>query len=1055
MNKRLICLLISALGMLSAMLIVSAALTNQSALAQTPTPVPDCISDTLPLTFDPASLDTPPYGDMVYNPPIPCLCMMGLYTMTTDGSFSYGTGNDACYMWGGATSTISDAVSNQYQLNPFNNDPGCGDGGTSGPWNFGGWANRDLSVITLPFALNAITMTWRGEPIYPFHVSNSGGILSGCFLTPTICGCSGIEVAACGVVQDYHFVSPVSWVGDGVTWSAHQWASTPLRGVFPGYGTLQQSVSVSMTGNYSVVISAKSNLGTVVRISDNGTEAGSPIQIPSGTNNFTTFATSIQLAAGSRTLMLIMDDGGVATSVIDSVCVTPGITASSYGPCGITSADMISSKYYLKDPGFDDGITFVKVWVSGFGSGFPLGIYAGLNTDTSYTLINGDWTSGAISSILLDWFPTFHGMLRYRDGANNRALGIVPVPLYTKISALRLPTGPFNFVYRMNRKFSNARLFVNGNDQCSDTGYGSWIQNSIYFPSSDSLILSTDCGGVECLAPFQDAKLGAVDIDDAYIIPGPAIPNCVCVGGTLTPPVPVITGTCINANPQFLDTSSWRTVGGASILTGGTGGWARIPGGSFIEQDIPVATAGTTWGNLQTSLVVGMTYVIQTAAHIESATEASQYSVIMGASSPGQITANHQIVPPEQYSSVNADSMMISANMAGDGDNPTARLRIANEAGGTVLMDTVCVQSTGVITGPPIPPPPTGPCLGTWTSSGGGTALGVTIPGLDYVQNAQQSMYGSYVLDVSGEQGQDYNTLRVRYQGAVNYDNIGLFDVVGYSFDGQTSFVVPPGGYYNGALQIMNYDALEYTNICLRQAAGPPPNPPTNPPGTLPIPECGSVNAPFTNTTGFYQLAPYAISEEYSGTAPVILAGLSYNYAIYPLVCTTISIANWQYNAYTAWIDKFNIFASRLSSQLAQIIALLEAILAAIPDMIIPPTCGILDVMLWLLKVFLDLFVKFMILFAQSIQLVIDIFKEMMLDVRGEAAVQYPFSCSGDGYWLCFALAGILSVQNQVGDWFNIIALIVCSMLTVSLVFWTINQIRGMAQPGTEEGPSE
>jgi hypothetical protein len=720
---------------------------------------------------------------------------------------------------------------------------------------------------------------------------------------------------------------------------------------------------------------------------------------------------------------------------------------------------MISSKRFLQDPGFDDGFIAPGLFPSVFSVGFPLGVAINLQTDSAYVLMSGDWEGTVFSVLLQTYLPAwFQGMLRFRDGANNRALGIVPVPLHSGVKTTRLPTGPFNFVYRMNRKYANARLLVNGDDQCSDSGYGTWIQNSVYFPSASQINLSVDCNGIDCITPIQDAKLAAVDIDDTYVVPGPQIPECVCVGGTMAPPVPpVITGTCINANPQFIDTSSWRTVGGASILTSGTGGWARLPGGSFIEQDIPVANAGTTWGNLQTSLIVGMTYVIQTAAHLESATQAGQYSVIMGASSPGQVTANHQIVPPEQLSSVNADSVTIVAEMAGDGDNPTARLRVANEAGGTVLMDTVCVESTGV-SGPITVTPPTGPCLGTWTLSSGGTAIGVPVAGNDYVEDAQSSMYGSYVLDVSGEQVQDVNTLRVSYNnnGTGKYDNVGVFNVVGYSFEGQIAFVVPPGGYYNGALQIVNDDALlEYTNICLRQASGPPPNPPPNDPGSLPIPECGSVNSPFTNTTGFYQMAPYSISEEYTGTAPVIIAGLTYNYAIYPLVCTTISIANWQYRAYTAWIDKFNIFAARLSAQLDQIIALLEAILAAIPDMIVPPTCGFLDVILWLLKTFLDLFVKFMILFAQGIQLVIDIFKEMMLDVRGEAAVQYPFSCSGDGYWLCFALAGILSVQNQVGDWFNIIALIVCSMLTVSLVFWTVNQIRGMLQPGTEEGPSE
>jgi len=1174
MNKRQLCLLIAALVTLSAMLIVSAALTNQSALAQTPTPTPtywiDCvagyyytdnnggnphawadgaISYTSDLTgvidsFDSWGLPADSAGDlrsggcgnyaMIHgpgsgDPDIPVVCCGNLaaciamgYGSEYSGDINHGIEDpgvgivnggmafDKTGAWWNShvcvihyspppTLTLADCSGDIVKNTHFVTDDWTK---SSATWR---WSEYDLaangsirkngtfsstgtysvsvlarsqwpnhlyaclgSECTEPITISDGAYQWYSSGIsvttagaHEVFLYASSGNAGQPVTADQICihPISTTMLSACGIVQDYHFVSPSSWVGNGVTWSSHQWASTPLRGVFPGYGTLQQSVSVSMTGNYSVVISAKSNLGTVVRISDNGTEAGSPILIPSGTNSFTTFATSIQLVAGSRTFMLIMDDGGIATSAIDSVCVTTGITASSYGPCGITSADMISSKRYLRDPGFDNGYTVIEIFPAAFGVGFPLGIYAGVNSDTSYTLVDGDWDHGS-SSLLFEFFPWFHGMLRYREGsANNRALGIVPYPLYSQISALRLPQGPFNFVYRMNRKFTNARLLVNGTDQCSDTGYGSWIQNSVYFPSSNSLILKSDCNGEDCAEPIQDAKLGAVDIDDVYVVPGPAIPNCECVGGTMVPPAPVLTGTCINANPQFADTSSWRTVGGASILTSGTGGWARLPENSFIEQDIPVANAGTTWGNLQTTLVVGMTYVIQTAAHIESATEAGQYSVIMGASSPGQVTANHQIVPPAQYSSLNSDSVTIVAEMAGDGDNPTARLRISNEAGGAVMMDTVCVQPTGSGAGAITNPVPIGSCLGTWTLSSGGTAIGVPIAVNDYVQDAQPSMYGSYFLDVSGEQAQDINTLRVSYNnnGTGNYDNVGVFDVVGYAFAGQISFVVPPGGYYNGALQIVNDDdLLEYTNICLRAASGPTPNPhPPVDPGTLPIPACGSVNSPYTNTAGFYQLAPYAISEEYSGTAPVIIAGLTYNYAIYPLVCTTISIANWQYNAYVAWIDKFNLFATRLSAQLDEIIALLEAILAAIPDMIVPPTCGILDVILWLLKLFLTLFLKFMKLFAQGIDLVIGIFKDMMTEIRGDSAVQYPFSCSGDGYWLCFALAGILSVQNQVGDWFNIIALIVCSMLTVSLVFWTVNQIRAMAQPGTEEGPSE
>jgi len=326
------------------------------------------------------------------------------------------------------------------------------------------------------------------------------------------------------------------------------------------------------------------------------------------------------------------------------------------------------------------------------------------------------------------------------------------------------------------------------------------------------------------------------------------------------------------------------------------------------------------------------------------------------------------------------------------------------------------------------------------------TNPGPIIPQNNYVKNAQSSMgSGSFTLDLAGVKEEHDSIFTLDYCNATSgiCDSIGSIPLSEPEFATSFSFVVPPGGYYNGELRLNNDDEVTYDNLCLRQASGQPPNPPPNDPGTLPIPECGTVG----NTASFYQLAPYSITEEYSGTAPVILAGLTYNYAIYPLVCTTISIANWFYNALSVFAEKVFGFILFASLALARIIALLEAILDKIPSTTIP-LCGILDFIFWLIKIFVELFLQFFVLFAQVIKLIIDIFKDMMFEVRGDSAVQYPFTCSGQGYWMCFALAGILSVQNQVGDWFNIIALIVCSMLTVSLVFWTVNQIRAMMQPG-------
>jgi hypothetical protein len=346
--------------------------------------------------------------------------------------------------------------------------------------------------------------------------------------------------------------------------------------------------------------------------------------------------------------------------------------------------------------------------------------------------------------------------------------------------------------------------------------------------------------------------------------------------------------------------------------------------------------------------------------------------------------------------------------------------------------------------------------LGTWETSSGDDAIGVEIPGNDYVANDQRAMYGSYVLDVAGIAGQDTNTLRVSYYNLANgmIDSAGIIDVVGYAWTGQLVFVVPPGGWYNGQLQIVNDNTLTYDNICLRvNGTGPTPTQP-KPPEAMPYPECGSINSPYTTTAGFYMMSPYSITSEYTGTVPAYVAELTYNYAIYPLVCTTVSIANWQYRAVNDWMLAWKAFADPTLAKLDRIIALLEEILDKIqaPQ---PPTCGLVDVALWIFKAIFTIFLKILLLLMQMVELFIKVFKEMMLEIRGESAVQYPFSCAGDGQWMCFALAGVMSLDQHVGDWLNIIALIVCSMLTVSLVFWLIGQIRGMLQPGTEASDAD
>lgn len=835
----------------------------------------------------------------------------------------------------------------------------------------------------------------------------------------------------CGVVSDYHFATSYSWSNSAGTWTAHQWQ-------VPYSGWIAQTINITTSGQYSVTMRARgpgadpgvtSDVGLIV----DGITTGEITGIP-GASDWENYATTLLLDVGSHEFKL----GPTGLVDIDSVCVIPTIT-TTLGTCNITAADMAVSANYIRNSTFADGFYFGIPNV-GFAAG-PLNTQFG--GDTAF---DTDWWLPSFTA--LNWFHTLvgtaaDGMLRDHDGG--RAVGLVPLPLSNGTYQNFISPVPqsFNVVVRMKRRYTNARLYINGTDSGSGNPVGTWADAAAYFDATTNKVeLQSDCGGAVCSGPDGDPQMSVVDIDDVYIVPGPQL-TCGAMAPITTP-----LGSCINLNADFeLGPEDWSMVGGSSIYDG----WARLPGGSYIEQDVPAAsTTNPVWNQTANYINAGYRYAINVKAHLEHQNEPGQFTTIAGASSPGQQSFNHQVTGPSLDAS---DEFTATADMIGSGDNPSVKIRIVNESGGTVAIDSVCVTYQG---SGPLAPLPVGPCLGTWETSSGDDAIGVEIPGNDYVGNDQAAMYGSYVLDVSGTAGQDTNTLRVSYNNLSNgmIDSAGIIDVVGYAWTGQLVFVVPPGGWYNGQLQIVNDNTLTYDNICLRASStGPTPTQP-HPPESMPYPECGSINSPYTTTAGFYMMSPYSITSEYTGTVPAYVAELTYNYAIYPLVCTTVSIANWQWRAVNDWMVTWNAFANPVLSKLDRIIALLEEILDKIsaPQ---PPTCGLLDLMVWLFRAIFTIFLKILLLLMQMIELFIKIFKEMMLEVRGESSVMYPFSCAGDGQWMCFALAGVMSLDQHVGDWLNIIALLVCSMLTVSLVFWLIGQIRGMLQPGTEASDAD
>jgi len=418
---------------------------------------------------------------------------------------------------------------------------------------------------------------------------------------------------------------------------------------------------------------------------------------------------------------------------------------------------------------------------------------------------------------------------------------------------------------------------------------------------------------------------------------------------------------------------------------------------------------------------------------------------MVGASQPGQLSFNHELVDVTSVEST--DMFTVTSDML---NGTSLDIRIANEAGGMVMLDYVCIRYNG---GPGILPP-NGQCIGSWTTSNGSeNAVGAEINANNYVKNVQAAMGGGYTLDLAGATDDVAgSTFTLDYCNATS----GICDSIGsipldQNFSESFPFVVPSGGYYGGELRLNNDDAVTYSNLCLRQSQnGPGGDPPSPPP--LPFPECGSVN----NTASFYMMGPYSVTGEFTGTeyTAAYLSEMMYNYSIYPLVCTTVSIGNWQYKAYTEFKSLFNQYVSMMTAKLDYIIEILLAILDKIGnggggD---PWWLDLLNLFLLLIKMLLEILLKILALVFQFLVQVIEIFSKISGEARGENAIMYPFNCSGDGQWTCFVLAGIAELDWKLGDWLNTISLIVVAMLTVSLVFWVTNQVRDMLQPGSGGG---
>jgi len=810
---------------------------------------------------------------------------------------------------------------------------------------------------------------------------------------------------------------------------------------YPGY--VRQSI-VLTTGMYSVLVRARQFAG--------GAPTTLQIQLDTNLSEIEVNSTSLK-----DYTVLVFSDGGpqdlilhvknsASAVYVDYVCILEAQTCSL--PCGMGTSDAMLSKQYLLNSEMY-GLEFPPgLWAVNCSVGVAVPGSVGVacwQKKEDIGLLAYHWSgSGANQAV--------SGVKRWSiGGLCGQALGLMPPPLQNGTSQVlnMRPDGPYNIALKMKRDYGNSRLTVCG--QTIDyTPVGEWIDVSFYCPDGrNDVTLLADCTGGSCVSHYQGptvADYSAVEVDDVYLIPGGEI-SC-------TVPLVVPTLDCINHNPHLIGFSSRPEMMNGPSQIGTEEGWnlsnarmgsisarefahqARLwpsNGDTFIHQYVnadpgSIADVG--------AIVPGRSYSITVSARRYDSDDAT-IDVAVGAQSAGEQTWDIPL-SGANASTVWSHGFVASSDMF-NGNN--MGLRVGN-SGGSVLLDSVCI-STG---GPPITP--THSCLGDWLSSSGGNPYDGLTPAEDYVYNVTD-LNGYYRLDVAGV-ADSSGSLDIEYYWDVpNPPTEGgeHSDISSIAVDGAfTATVTFPSGYTNGQLRIVTHQNTTFTSICLSKYDAPGGDGPPLP-GPSPIPECGSVSSNIRSPL-FYMLSPYSATVEYTGTAPAYyVAELTYDYAIYPLVCTTISIANWQFDAYNQFKAAFDKMVLEFEDYYRQIIAVLWAIY----DKLGQSTTGgseFLGLLWQLFLMLLRLLLKLLGLVYQVLDLVITTLKNLSVNSKGSQAVTYPIRCTGDAKWMCFGLASIIAVDNYAGNWIRLVVLLALGSLTVGLIFWLSGQIRAMAQPG-------
>ena len=839
---------------------------------------------------------------------------------------------------------------------------------------------------------------------------------------------------SCHVI-DSDFMYPTSWqaLGD-IDWSYHAYTITS--------GTLKQSVSENnfeRGAEYAVSIWAKLKEGTVGHLNLYIQYDPQPIAVFSVTSQtYDEYTANIVMPDpknGEYQITLYREIFEGNSIVIDRICFT-GITVTlGPGPCGLTEEDMRLSEQYIFNGSFEIGRNYPGVTLNGGGSMF------GLATTLDSVREMQTWST-------FNPYGVGDGLARLRGMSN--ALGLIPRPIFGHTNQnVKLPLDEYAVAFRVKRNYDNGALVVN--EQIigmSQVVKGNWTDHAIYDSGGGALpdiILRSICQYGPCLN--GNSTWAAVEIDDVAIVPG-ATPETWSCGTTITNPLTPM-GQCINPHSAFdAGAEGWNLAGGATVGDR----FVTMPQGSSISQFVKAEPQTGAWAKKLNSIIIGVGHTIHIAARISNPAMPNTAAVKIGAFQPGSLDIG--MVNPTSSSAIQEFTFPFTPTVANMSNDTINVALVADEGTGKsdIIIYQVCIRrSSDTI------PPDAGNCVGNWHVGNGGDVYSQTITYPDFVYNMTSLIsMKRYNVHAVGECYGCAGILRLRtIDTNGNIVSEIPWQIGSGAFDINIMFDALPPNDTSAQLEeikLVVEGDVTYSELCLTDATSGGV-PPILPPGPLPYPQCVYTISGQLFQGMFYGLPPYSVPNTYSGTyqSDAYAAELIYNYAVYPLVCTTISIADVQFKIWKYWMGMFNTYQAVMTTALHSIIDLLEEILAkmgSVTDGVVDPWwLQALWALFWLFLKILGLILE---LFFRFLFLIIDLMRSIVLEFKADDAVSFPVDCSGDGEYMCIALAGILSLQESgVGDYLNIGTDMAIAMLTIALAWWAIQQVRAMMQPGS------